>query len=206
MSTYLAKDVDAAKIIKILFDDANQNGISFSAVSLSIPTTSTTPGAAATSSGGGSGSCVSTDPFNAVATIGCITVKGNQTDANSLNNFFNTLGTTPGFVNVFIADSSYGSSGSGATSNTFDGSVAFTSALYSNKYSNYSLPIDILLKNGLDAAPGATAGTSTTVVPTTTPTAHATNQSTPRPTPSGVSTNSPTGNPTPTSTSTSGKG
>ena len=191
LSSYLSKDVDAAKIVKILFNAADANGITFTTVSLSI------------TGDDGKSSCPSTDPFNAIPTIGCISIAGNQPDSASVNNFFNQIGSTQGFVNVFVAGSNYSTTGD--AKNTFTGSVAFTSALHSNKFSNYSLPIDILLKNGLDAAPGTTTGGTATSPatpvapkPTSTPTASPTGKATSTPTPNPTGSGTPTPNPTST--------
>lgn len=136
LAEYLAKDVDAAKIVRVLFEYAATYNISFTEVSLSIV------------GDDGKNSCPSPDPFNTIETIGCVSFQGHMPDAAGLNGFIDSITNTSGFVNVFLRNATYGSSYS---NNNFSGSFAFTSELYSNRFSNYVLPIEILIQNGLDA-------------------------------------------------------
>jgi len=184
LAEYLSKDVDSAKIVKSLFDIAIANGIILQDVSISI------------NGDDGTSSCVSVDPFATIETIGCVTIKGSQPSPTGLNGFFDQISANEGYVNVFVGNSSYDSAS--PENNSFEGSFAFTSALYSNKFSNFILPIEILLESGLDTPVNP-------VDPNATPTPSPTNPVDPNatPTPSPTETPNPNATPTPTPTGTS---
>lgn len=131
LASIMTTDVDAQKIVQTTFDNAGAQGITITNLDIKILTT------------GATGDCVATDPFKATAIIGCVKLSGSQPDAASVNSFFSGMAKTAGFTDGFINNTSYGEK------NTFSGSFAFTSELYSNKYNNLVLPIDSLIQSGL---------------------------------------------------------
>lgn len=133
LASIMTTDVDSQKIVQTTFDNAAAQGITITNLDIKILTA------------GATGDCVATDPFKATAIIGCVKLSGSQPDAASVNAFFSGMSKTAGFTDGFINNTSYGEK------NTFSGSFAFTSELYSNKYNNLVLPIDSLIQSGLTA-------------------------------------------------------
>jgi hypothetical protein len=145
LSTYLSTDVNVSGMLNSLYSAAAANGVTFESLDINISDAS--PTGEAVNSG-----CVQVDPFNPSTSIGCITFSGSQPNSEALNNLFNALQGQEGFVDAFLESATYESS-EGGTGNTFNGSIAFTDAFYSNKYTNLTLDINTLINGGgLDQA------------------------------------------------------
>lgn len=134
ISGIMTKDVDVQRIVDFVFSTAAANSIKLESLDIKII-------------GDGGGDCLVTNPFEASAALGCVTVSGNQPNAESVNTFFSTIASTPGYIDDFINSTQYSDD---PESNSFAGSFAFTAELYSNKYNNMLLPIDTLLENGIE--------------------------------------------------------
>lgn len=105
-------------------------------------------------------SCIDPDPFATVTSsetiIGCITIKGGTPSKDATNAFLQGLEETGGVVgnayrNPFI--SSFSSSDSvnpdgDSLPHSFEGSISFTSALYTDKYIDLGTPLAELLVGG----------------------------------------------------------
>jgi hypothetical protein len=161
----LQDDVDVAKILQILNTYADQNGVTFTTVALTL-----NPAAGSTSGAAAAGSCVSPDPFNSTSTIGCIAISGASSGRPATNAFFNGVQNTSGFANSFIstvANAAPSTTGGANTAppSTFSGTVAITSVFYSQKYANLSTPLDQLIKQGTTT--NTNAGTAPNNVATT---------------------------------------
>lgn len=101
--------------------------------------------------------CTSPDPFNTVATIGCITFSADGNGSDSVVRFFESANAIEGFVNAYVpGDSAVQTEGK----STLEGSIGLTDKFYSETNQDLVLPIDTILENNAAAAAPTTEETT----------------------------------------------
>lgn len=131
LSEEVSTDVDFGGLYEAVYGAAAVNGVELTSVTITQ------------NNGTEESSCQNPDPFNeATNLIGCIVLEGKTGDPNSADNFLRTLTALPegGYVNPFITSVNTTDGVS-----TFNGSIAFTNALYSNRYAELALPLADLI-------------------------------------------------------------
>lgn len=118
--------------------------------------TITTLSVAQNKAGEEASACINPDPFSSnvipVDIIGCVVLEGGGDNKDQVNGFLAQLeaigGDTPAYINPFISTfSTVTDPGEGARASNFSATIAFTAALYTNKYSALSLNLDELITN-----------------------------------------------------------
>lgn len=168
VSTSLSTDLDVGRLLTDLNSVAARYGVTYTQISVTTTsgtTTGTVGGTTASSSA--TGQCLNPDPFNPSTSIGCITLSGDTQSQANATAFFNQFNSQKGFLNGFISGLTTASNSDGGNKSSFNGTVAFDNAFYSNKYRSYASPLSSLLQgSGSSASTGTTtnAGASAALV------------------------------------------
>ena len=150
---------DKRKILKtVTTEDVNMGAIyeNINNASANSTITITTLGIAQNKAGEDASSCTNPDPFSSVVLpvkiIGCVVLEGSGDSKDQVNAFLSELestgGDTPAYVNPFISTfSTVSDPAADGRASSFSATIAFTSALYTNKYSSLSLELNELITN-----------------------------------------------------------
>lgn len=132
----LQNDVDVQQIMGFLYNTAADEGIAITRVTVKIAKDANDTGA-----------CLPSDPFATNSNfVGCVTVQGIQPSAGAVINFFNNIEAYKGFQDPFVSSTLYAARG-----NSFTGSFAFTSELFSGRFATMKgQTIDFIIENGLN--------------------------------------------------------
>jgi hypothetical protein len=139
-------------------EDVNMGAIyeNINSASTSSTITITTLSVAQNKAGEDASSCINPDPFASaesnVKIIGCVVLEGGGDNKDQVNGFLAELegigGDTPAYINPFISSFSTTSEpGEGARASNFSATIAFTSSLYTGKYSILNLTLKELIDN-----------------------------------------------------------
>lgn len=157
VSGSLASDLDVGRLLKDLNSVASRYGVDYTQINVSV-NGSTGAAATAGTASASTSQCLNPDPFNPPTSIGCITLSGTTSGQSAATAYFNQFNTQKGFLNGFISSLTTGSAtNTNGDRSTFNGTVAFDSAFYSNKYTALATPLNSLIS---DASSGSTTQSS----------------------------------------------
>lgn len=128
MTEYTMFHIDSGAIMTKIMDAAAQSGVVLDNVNISV--TSNAQGQDTS----GTAACSSPDPFNSYSAAGCITFTGNAPNGGSVTQLVNALNATAGLQNAYVPSYTTSDDNVGV-----DGSVAFSSEFFTDRYSDLTL-------------------------------------------------------------------
>lgn len=131
LGTMMNGEVDTYAIYNSVYEVATQNGIKLSSVSITI----------AGQDNDGAVSCPTPDPFGSSAGLGCVSFEGTAGNRSTIDSFVNSLNQVPGFANAYVPSSSATETGSSVS-----GSVLFNEQFRTERWADYTLPLETILQ------------------------------------------------------------